>query len=124
MSVLYFQTLYNYNAWANQQVLDSAARLTTAQLQALLFPARASDMIRSLCLDVDQGAPAGIPIWGYFNNETRVMNGYSGIPLIANLYAFGARDIHLEAVKKKMIRAAQTIFKQCVALDIASQRNR
>jgi len=34
MSVSYFQTLYNYNAWANQRVLDSAAQLTTEQLQA------------------------------------------------------------------------------------------
>ena len=34
MSVSYFQTLYNYNAWANQRVPDSAAQLTTEQLQA------------------------------------------------------------------------------------------
>ncbi len=34
MSVAYFQTLYNYNAWANQRVLDTAAQLTPDQLHA------------------------------------------------------------------------------------------
>ena len=34
MSVSYFQTLYDYSAWANQRVLDAATQLTTAQLQA------------------------------------------------------------------------------------------
>lgn len=34
MSVTYFQTLYNYNAWANQRVLDTAAQLAPAQLHA------------------------------------------------------------------------------------------
>ena len=32
MSVTYFQTLYNYNAWANQRVLDTAAQLSPTQL--------------------------------------------------------------------------------------------
>lgn len=34
MSVAYFQTLYNYNVWANQQILDTAAQLTPDQLHA------------------------------------------------------------------------------------------
>ena len=34
MSVTYFQTLYNYNAWANQRVLDTTAQLTPTQLHA------------------------------------------------------------------------------------------
>ena len=79
---------------------------TTAQLQGLLFPSRAADMIHSLYLDAMQGDPAGFPIWGYFNNETWIMNGYSGLPLIANLYAFGGRDIDLETIKNKMVWAA------------------
>ncbi|HYX06636.1 MAG TPA: GH92 family glycosyl hydrolase [Bacteroidales bacterium] len=79
---------------------------TTAQLQGLLFPSRAADMIHSLYLDAMQGDPAGFPIWGYFNNETWIMNGYSGLPLIANLYAFGGRDIDLKTIKNKMVWAA------------------
>ena len=79
---------------------------STAQLQGLLFPKEASDMIHSLYLDAREGCPSGIPIWGYFNNETWVMNGYSGLPLIANLYAFGGRNIALKKVKDKMVWAA------------------
>lgn len=84
---------------------------TTAQLQGLLFPEQAADMIHSLYLDSKQGCPAGFPIWGYFNNETFVMNGYSGLPLIANLYAFGGRNIALEEVKDQMVWAANSQYR-------------
>lgn len=36
MSVEMIRTLYNYNAWANRRVLDTAARLSPEQLQATM----------------------------------------------------------------------------------------
>lgn len=83
---------------------------TTAQLQGLLFPERAADMIHSLYLDTKQGCPSGFPIWGYFNNESWVMNGYSGLPVVANLYAFGGRNVDLKTVKDRMIWAADNKY--------------
>ena len=79
---------------------------TSVQLQAMLLPQPTSDMAESLRLDAEQGAPAGIPIWGFFNNETFVMNGYSGLAWIANAHAFGARDYDQEAMKKTLLWAA------------------
>ncbi len=84
---------------------------TTSYLQGLLVPDRASDMIESLYLDAMQGNPAGLTIWGYFNNETWVMNGHSSVPLIANKYAMGARDIDLEKIKDVMIWTADNKYR-------------
>lgn len=84
---------------------------TTAYLQGLLVPDRAADMIESLYLDANQGNPAGLTIWGYFNNETWVMNGHSSVPLIANMYAMGARDIDLTRIKEEMIRTADNNYR-------------
>lgn len=36
MSLEMIRTLYNYNAWANRRVLDTAARLSPEQLQATM----------------------------------------------------------------------------------------
>jgi predicted alpha-1,2-mannosidase len=84
---------------------------TTAYLQGLLVPDRASDMIESLYLDATQGNPAGLTIWGYFNNETWVMNGHQSVPLIANMYAMGARDIDLTKIKDIMIWTADNKYR-------------
>lgn len=84
---------------------------TTAYLQGLLVPDQASDMIESLYLDANQGNPAGLTIWGYFNNETRVMNGHGSVPLIANMYAMGARDIDLSKIKNEMIHTADNKYR-------------
>jgi predicted alpha-1,2-mannosidase len=83
----------------------------TAYLQGLLVPDRAADMIESLYLDANQGNPAGLTIWGYFNNETWVMNGHGSIPLIANMYAMGARDIDLTKIKNEMIHTADNKYR-------------
>ncbi len=84
---------------------------TTAYLQGLLVPDRASDMITSLNLDATQGNPAGLTIWGYFNNETWIMTGHQSLPLIANLYAMGAKDIDLEKIKDIMIWTADNKYR-------------
>ncbi len=85
---------------------------TSVQLQALLYPRPTSDMAESLALDARQGAPAGIPIWGLFNHETYVMNGYSGLPWIANAHAFGARDYDQSAMKDTLVWAADKFYDQ------------
>ncbi len=83
---------------------------TTAQLQALLVPERASDMAASLLLDLEQGNPAGFPIWGFYNRETWIMNGYSAIPFIANVYAFGADGFDLVRMKDRTVWAADNKY--------------
>lgn len=85
---------------------------TSAQLQALLFPAETSDMAESLRRDAAEGSPAGIPIWGYFNNETYVMNGYSGVPWIANAAAFGARAYDGAAMKTALLDAVERHYER------------
>lgn len=80
---------------------------TSVQLQALLYPRQTSDMAMSLQLDAEQRAPAGIPIWGLFNHETYVMNGYSGAPWIANAFAFGAREYDQSAMKATLLTALE-----------------
>lgn len=61
-----------------------------APLQGLLFPQRASDMIQSLVTDAEQSG--AYPRWALANSATGMMSGDSVVPLIVNLYAFGARD--------------------------------
>lgn len=79
---------------------------TTAPLQALLAPREASDMVRSLLLDAQQGG--AFPNWSMNNREYGVMNGYSPFPFIANLYAMGATDFDLPAVTAMMKKVSTT----------------
>ena len=80
---------------------------TTAQLQALIVPDRASDMVQSLFLDAQQAPGGGLPVWGLNNADTGTMNGYSADPFIANVYAFGGRNFDIEALKDKMVYTAK-----------------
>lgn len=80
---------------------------TSAQLQGMLYPKIASDMAESMRLDDAQGAPAGFPIWGLFNNETWVMNGYSGVPWIVNAFMFGATDFDQQVMLDAMLEAVE-----------------
>jgi predicted alpha-1,2-mannosidase len=98
-----------HNKYVNFSTWDTYR--TTGYLQGLLVPDRASDMIESLYLDAMQGNPAGLTIWGYFNNETWVMNGHSSVPLIANMYAMGAKDIDLTKIKDVMIWTADNKYR-------------
>lgn len=83
---------------------------TTAHLQALLAPHEASDMVRSLLLDAQQGG--AFPNWSMNNREYGVMNGYSPFPFIANLYAMGATDFDVGAVKE-MMKKVSTEYHGC-----------
>lgn len=79
---------------------------TTAQLQALLWPEIASDMVQSLLLSSVQAPGGGLPTWSLLNNDTGVMGTYSADPFIANMVAFGARDFDLKLARDRMVMTA------------------
>ena len=75
-----------------------------ASLQGLLFPERASDMAQSLVNDAEQSG--SYPRWAQANSATAEMTGDSVVPLIVNLYAFGAKDFDLKTALHYMVKAA------------------
>ena len=77
-----------------------------AALQGLLFPARASDMAQSLVNDAEQSG--SFPRWALANSATGEMTGDSVVPLIADLYAFGAKDFDVKTALRYMVNAATT----------------
>lgn len=86
------------NKYVNFSLWDTYR--TTAHLQAMIAPKESSDMIQSLLLDAQQGG--SFPNWSMNNQEYGVMNGYSPFPYVANMYAMGAKDFDLIAVKDMM----------------------
>ena len=75
-----------------------------AALQALLFPKQASDMAQSLVNDAEQSG--ALPRWPLANAATGEMTGDSVVPLIVNLYAFGAKDFDVKTALRYMVNAA------------------
>jgi predicted alpha-1,2-mannosidase len=75
-----------------------------AALQGLLFPKQASDMAQSLVNDAEQSG--SFPRWALANSATGEMTGDSVIPLIVNLYTFGAKDFDLKTALHYMVNAA------------------
>ncbi|WP_049871720.1 GH92 family glycosyl hydrolase [Catenulispora acidiphila] len=75
------------------------------QLIAMLDPQRGSDMARSLLADADQGG--WLPKWPSVNGYTGVMNGDAADPMLADLYAFGARDFDVHQAVAAMVHGAQ-----------------
>ncbi|TAN02811.1 MAG: glycoside hydrolase family 92 protein [Rhodanobacteraceae bacterium] len=73
-------------------------------LLALLAPHRTGDMITSLLNDAKQGG--WLPKWGYDNDYTGVMNGDPADPIIAEAYAFGARNFDAKAALAAMLKGA------------------
>ena len=59
-----------------------------AQLTALIDPQAADDMAQSILDDYKQGGT--LTKWGMNNGETYIMVGDSGVPVLADYYAFGA----------------------------------
>ena len=82
---------------------------TTAQLQAMLAPEIAEDMIWSLHQDAIQGG--AYPNWSMNNVEYGVMSGYSAFPFIANMHAFGAEIPDMEEVKEMMLKVSREHIK-------------
>jgi predicted alpha-1,2-mannosidase len=74
------------------------------QLIAMLFPKIASDVAQSLVLDAEQGG--GLPIWAVANDESSVMVGDPSDPILASIYAFGARDFDTRAALAAMLKGA------------------
>ncbi|BDI32634.1 alpha-1,2-mannosidase [Capsulimonas corticalis] len=74
------------------------------QLIAMIDPARASDMAQSLVQDAsDCGA---MPRWSIPTGDTGTMIGDPATPIIAGMYAFGARNFNTGAAKTAMAKAA------------------
>ncbi|MGW4806347.1 lectin [Kitasatospora sp. NPDC004272] len=75
---------------------------TQAQLEALVAPQQASDSAQSLVNDFAQSGQ--LPKWSLNSAETNVMNGDPAPAVIADYYAFGARDFDTAAAKDAMVR--------------------
>ncbi len=86
----------NFSDWDTYRCL--------AALQALLFPKQASDMAQSLVNDAVQSG--SLPRWALANAATGQMTGDSVVPLIVNLYAYGAKDFDLETALLYMAHGA------------------
>ncbi len=74
------------------------------QLLAMLFPEETSDMVKSLELDAEQGG--GLPVWPVANGEGCTMVGNPSSPIIADAYAFGARNFDAKAALAAMLKGA------------------
>jgi len=83
------------------------------QLIALFHPKEASDMIQSLVMDEQQGG--GLPKWPVANQEACQMVGNPSCPIIADAYAFGARDFDVHAALKSMLKGATQPGAKCNA---------
>lgn len=86
----------NFSDWDTYRCL--------AALQALLVPERASDMAQSLVNDAEQSG--ALPRWALANAATGMMSGDSVVPLIVNLYTFGARDFDTRTALRYMVNGA------------------
>ncbi|WP_323189380.1 GH92 family glycosyl hydrolase [Kitasatospora sp. NBC_00240] len=75
-----------------------------AALVALLAPAEASDIARSMVLDGQQGGL--LPKWSQQTDEEFVMTGDPGPIVVAGLYAFGARDFDTAAALALMEKSS------------------
>ncbi|MFV8183736.1 lectin [Streptomyces sp. AF1B] len=88
----------NYSGWDIYR--------SQAQLEALLAPQVASDTAQSM---VDDYAQTGIfPKWSENNGESYVMVGDPADAIIADYYAFGARDFDTKAALADMVKQAST----------------
>ncbi len=74
------------------------------QLLAMIAPDKASDMAQSLVADYRQGG--AFPRWGVPNMDSGVMMGDPAAPMIADFYAFGARNFDAKAALAGLVRAA------------------
>ncbi len=86
----------NFSDWDTYRCL--------AALQALLFPERASDMAQSLVNDAEQSG--ALPRWALANAATGEMTGDNVVPLIVNLYTYGAKDFDVKTALRYMVDAA------------------
>jgi predicted alpha-1,2-mannosidase len=76
-----------------------------AQLSALLAPQQMSDSARSMLNDAAQNG-GRLPKWALANGETYVMVGDPADGIIADYYAFGARNFDTAAALQAMLKEA------------------
>lgn len=76
-------------------------------LLALIAPEQTSQMMTSLLDDQAQGG--WLPKWGFANDYTDVMNGDAADPILAEAYAFGARDFDARAALAAMVKGASVV---------------
>jgi predicted alpha-1,2-mannosidase len=74
------------------------------QLQALLAPREANDLVRSLIDDAEQSG--WLPKWPLANDVTASMGGDNPVPLITTAYAFGAKDFDTRKALAFMLKGA------------------
>ena len=87
----------NYSGWDIYR--------SQVQLAAMVAPQQTSDSIRSMLDEYDQTGQ--LPKWALYNGESYVMVGDPADPIIADAYAFGARDFDTSAALQAMVREAQ-----------------
>ncbi|GAA3437833.1 lectin [Kutzneria kofuensis] len=75
-----------------------------AQLSALLAPDKVSDIAQSMVNDYSQSGM--LPKWSLNNGETYVMVGDPGTAILADYYAFGARDFDTATALTAMVHEA------------------
>ncbi|WP_079173176.1 lectin [Streptomyces monashensis] len=104
----------NYSGWDVYR--------SQAQLEALIAPRVASDTAQSM---VDDYRQTGLfPKWSENNGETYVMVGDPADEIIADYYAFGARDFDTAAALKGLIAEATTANNNRPGLDYLEQIGR
>ncbi|MER0443892.1 GH92 family glycosyl hydrolase [Streptomyces sp. Edi4] len=75
-----------------------------AALIALMAPAEAGDIAKSMVLDGQQGGL--LPKWSQQTNEDFVMTGDPGPIIVSSMYAFGARDFDTAAALALMEKSS------------------
>ena len=76
-------------------------------LLAVVAPEQTSQMMGSLLNDQAQGG--WLPKWGFADDYTDVMNGDAADPVLAEAYAFGARDFNAKAALEAMVKGATVV---------------
>lgn len=89
----------NYSGWDIYR--------SEVELLAMMAPRRTSQMITSLLNDATQGG--WLPKWPFANDYTGEMDGDPADSIIADAYAFGARDFNTSKALAYMVKGATDI---------------
>jgi predicted alpha-1,2-mannosidase len=92
----------DYTQYANLSGWDIYR--TQIPLLTILRPTEAASIARSFLADAQQSG--WLPKWSVANFQTAVMNGDSADPILADIYAFGARGFDAKRALAQMIHGA------------------
>ena len=98
-------TAVGYTQYANFSGWDIYR--SEVPLLAMIAAPETSAMMRSLLADDAQGDR--LPKWAFTDVETGEINGDSADPILAEAYAFGARDFDARAALSAMVKGATTV---------------